>query len=120
MAVSTQEILNGVINMQANAQQALPVIPNNGNPAGAYNMPVTPQPVAVGQPAVPAPMARQPAPLSPIQNKYPWLAPSPSVDNMRSLLESRRTRFQQPVQEMPQTAEIRNSQLPILPLRNKV
>lgn len=120
MAVSTQEILNGVINMQANAQQALPVIPNNGNPAGAYNMPVTPQPVAVGQPAVPTPMVRQPAPLSPIQNKYPWLAPSPSVDNMRSLLESRRTRFQQPVQEMPQTAEIRNSQLPILPLRNKV
>lgn len=35
---STQELLTAVTNMQPNAQEALPVIPNNGNPQGAYNM----------------------------------------------------------------------------------
>lgn len=36
---STQQILSAITGMQENAQAALPVIPNNGNPGGAHNMP---------------------------------------------------------------------------------
>jgi hypothetical protein len=119
MAVSTQEILNGVINMQANAQQALPVIPNNGNPAGAYNMPMLPQHRAVGQPPVAAqPMVRQPQAPLPTPPQYPWLAPSQSATNIRTMLEGRRDRFQQPVQDvMQQRGQLMNDQMPVLPMR---
>ena len=34
-----QELIAAVRSMQANAQANLPVIPNNGNPNGAYNAP---------------------------------------------------------------------------------
>ena len=74
--------------MQENAQEALPILPNNGNPAGAYNMPaaIPTKPMAAGAPPVPM---QKPA----LADKYPWLRPSPSVDNIRRLLQNR----QQPV-----------------------
>lgn len=50
--LNIQELLAAITDMQRNAQQNLPVIPNNGNPAGAYNMPQAAQPVAPTQPQV--------------------------------------------------------------------
>jgi hypothetical protein len=63
-----QELLQAVLNMQSDAQGALPVIPNNGNPAGANNMPHTID-----------------APPSPVPVKD-WSKGSPSMDNIRALL----------------------------------
>ena len=119
MAVSTQEILNGVINMQANAQQALPVIPNNGNPAGAYNMPMLPQHRAVGQPPVAAqPVVRQPQAPLPTPPQYPWLAPSQSATNIRTMLEGRRGQMAQNVDMQPaQRVDNQFPQMPVLPMR---
>lgn len=48
-----QELLAAITDMQRNAQQNLPVIPNNGNPAGAYNMPQAGTPATM-QAAAPA------------------------------------------------------------------
>lgn len=78
--------------MQQNAQAALPVIPNNGNPNGAYNMP--PQG---------APM--QTLPTQP-QDKYSWLKPSQSMDNIREFLASRRAQLAQPAAPVPQLGGI--------------
>lgn len=72
--ISTQQILNNIVNMQRDTQQALPVIPNNGNPGGANNMPHTGTPVAQPQ--------AQPA----VQDKFAWLKPSPSMDNVRRMI----------------------------------
>lgn len=80
--------------MQQQAQAALPVIPNNGNPAGAFNMPAptrpaipVPAPVAPTQPAMRAPTP--PAMTQPpVQSKYyyPWMNPSPAMDSVRQML----------------------------------
>lgn len=81
--------------LQQDAQGALPVIPNNGNPAGAYNMA---SPVMAG-PGLPAPMPavpqQQPQPGIPMPkpspaDRYPWLRPTQSMDNVRNLLAQRR------------------------------
>jgi hypothetical protein len=72
---STQELLNLITGMQQQAQQNLPVIPNNGNPNGAYN--VSPHRPQVPSPT-PSPISRGP--------KYPWLDPSPSMANIDNLL----------------------------------
>lgn len=58
--------------VQQNAQANVPVIPNNGNPQGANNMP--------SQPTLPQP------PGNAWGNKYSWLAPSPSMDMVNQLL----------------------------------
>lgn len=114
MAVSTQQILNGIINMQADAQQALPVIPNNGNPAGAYNMPQTTMP----QQAPVAPIAPRPSvPMTP-QDRYPWLQPSQSASNVRAMLQARRGQVAPNTGIIPaQQQQQQVGQLPVLPLR---
>lgn len=72
---STQELLNSIINMQQNAQAALPVIPNNGNPMGANNMPA-------GKYGDKSPVPQQPgAPTG-----YEWLNPSPSIGMIDQML----------------------------------
>lgn len=58
-------------NVQENAQAALPVIPNNGNPGGAYNMPQTAQVASAG-----------PNPNDPMA----WMQPPPAMTNIQQLL----------------------------------
>ena len=105
--LSTQQVLQSLIDMQANAQQALPVIPNNGNPMGANNMPrntgIVPPHMRQAQggggydssginPGAGAP--RTPGQFSPMAERYPWLKQSASMDNIRSYLNNRRGMFQ--------------------------
>ena len=101
--LSTQQVLQSLIDMQANAQQALPVIPNNGNPMGANNMPhnsgIVPPHMrqaqsggGTGQPVA------KPNAQSQLAERYPWLKQSASMDNIRSYLNNRRGIFQQPQQ----------------------
>lgn len=70
---STQELLQAITGMQQNAQAALPVIPNNGNPRGANNMPASDVP-------------SQSLPQVPGADKYPWLAPSDNMQLIRDML----------------------------------
>lgn len=71
--MTTQQILQAMGSMQSDAQNALPVIPNNGNPGGANNMP---QLASLDSPPVAAP------------NPLQWLEPSPAMSNTKSLLEA--------------------------------
>lgn len=57
--------------IQSDVQQALPVIPNNGNPAGAYNMPHAGQPVQ-----------QQATPVDP----FAWLKPSAYMEEVKTRL----------------------------------
>jgi hypothetical protein len=77
---TSQELLQALTNMQQNAQSNLPVIPNNGNPRGANNMPGM---------AESEPDGRLPPPNGRPANGghfYPWMNPSPSVDLIQQLL----------------------------------
>lgn len=71
-----QQILSALLDMQENAQARLPVIPNNGNPAGAYNMPKQQQEGAASA-----------APSGP---DLSWLQPSQHMMNVKNWLASRR------------------------------
>lgn len=55
--------------IQQNAQAALPVIPNNGNPGGAHNMP---------------------------QDRFAWLQPSEAMVNVQKFLAERQQRLGNP------------------------
>ena len=55
--------------LQQGIQESLPVIPNNGNPGGANNMPAEEQ-------------SQQAAPPDP----YAWLKPSPYMDKVTEML----------------------------------
>lgn len=81
--INTQKVLDAMTSMQQNTQGALPAIPNNGNPAGAYNMPQqgTPQPAQQQQPQTQSPYY------------YPWLAPSEHMDSIRNQLTERQMRL---------------------------
>lgn len=57
--------------LQQDVQGSLPVIPNNGNPSGAYN-------VAAAEPSAP-----QAAPVDP----YAWLKPSAYMDEVNKVLQ---------------------------------
>lgn len=59
--------------LQEDAQANLPVIPNNGNPGGANNMPQSAQVAS----------AEQRAPTDPLA----WMAPSPYMTNISQLLQ---------------------------------
>ena len=137
--LSTQQILQSVIDMQANAQQALPVLPNNGNPMGANNMPHTGGMIQPRQQATPGdydgsginPAANRPGQRpSPLAERYPWLQPSPSMDNIREFLNSRRGMLQrgsQPQAQAPAPQQQapagltplpqQRPDLPVIPLR---
>ena len=97
--------LNGVSNMQQVVQEGLPVIPNNGNPGGAYNMPHAPQ-----LPGQPQPVVAQPMTQPQLSDRYPWLRPTQSMDNVRNLLASRRQATLPPA-AIPQQLQA----LPLLP-----
>lgn len=117
--LSTQQILQSLIDMPANAQQALPVLPNNGNPRGAFNMPHQ------GTPVPTTPVAKQPGntgivpphmrrPEISLAERYPWLKPSASMDNIRNYLNGRRRIFSAPTPVEPVDRPI---SLPVMPLR---
>lgn len=137
---STQELLQSIIDMQSNAQRSLPVIPNNGNPMGANNMPrntgiVPPhmqQPQGGGYDSSGInPQANRRLPMDQMAERYPWLKPSQSMDNIRSYLNSRRVSQRQyaqpqlPVFHSPQVLGGREVvsdpvTLPIMPMRGQV
>lgn len=98
---STQELLTAINNMQANAQTALPVMPNNGNPGGVYN---TPAPVAQ-QPQVP--------PVVAPRNDYSWLKASPAMDVVRSMLKPTAP----PAQQLQQQVAVPQQNNIVLPRR---
>lgn len=81
MAVS-QELLSAVSNIQPNAQAGLPVMPNNGNPGGVYNMPAQTQEVA----NVPPPQ---------VKPGYEWLLPSPAMGTVNAILQRQREMLEQ-------------------------
>lgn len=71
---SQHELMSAVQSMQANAQANLPVIPNNGNPNGAYNMPRTPSTRTVP--------TQKPA-------QFSWLEPSPAMQQLQETMQQR-------------------------------
>lgn len=100
---STNELLAATLGLQANAQANLPVIPNNGNPGGAHNMP---QQVQEG--AAPA------APAYP----YPWMAPSPYMENIKRRIagmQQNLTPVAPPQQQMAPPPAAPQMGLPVLP-----
>lgn len=110
-----QELISAVRSMQANAQASLPVIPNNGNPGGAYN---APRPVNPG-----GGMARK-------AQDFSWLEPSPAMQQLTQMLGDRQqylnTRLgeirQQPLPQpnmplpVPQPQQM-PQQLPTMPMQ---
>lgn len=97
---SMQELLSAVNGMQSNAQAALPVLPNNGNPAGAYNMPQS-----GGGPA-------QPAPRGP---DLTWLQPSDSMQRMHAMLLQRRQYLDSRLAQINQQPPVPPVNAPVLP-----
>lgn len=67
---STHQLVQAVNDMQLNAQSNLPVHPNNGNPAGAHNMP------------------RQQAPVNPTYQHYPWMQPTVHLQNINARVQA--------------------------------
>lgn len=114
---TSNEMLQAVDSIQQNAQAALPVLPNNGNPMGANNM--APAGTMVGQEQA------QPAPNN--GYFYPWMQPSQHMTNIRQRLAARQTAMppapmQQPVPQvqpvMPQSmmpTQMVEQKLPVLP-----
>lgn len=70
------QLIQAMAQMQPQAQAALPIIPNNGNPQGANNMPN-----GNASPVMPGINATA------LQH-YPWLAPSPSMDLVQQMLQN--------------------------------
>lgn len=110
--INTRAILDAMSGMQSNAQSALPVTPNNGNPAGAYNMPQ-------GQ-------GEQQAPPDP----WPWLQPSPFMATLQQDLAARSERLRQelalsnqepavPVPQLMQQPPVMQQPAPTLPMRTQ-
>lgn len=79
--------------VQQGIQEALPVIPNNGNPGGAYNM----------ASAAPAP---QQAPVDP----YAWVKPSPYMGMVDTILQQQDVQLEETIQSVanPQTKGLYN------------
>lgn len=93
---TTQQMLSAITGMQENAQAALPVIPNNGNPAGANNMPQQ--------------QAPSPGPAAPAVPAMPWLAPSASMQLFQQQLAARQAILDK--QRMPSTQQAPVAQAP--------
>lgn len=110
--MNTNGILAAVQNIQPDAQAALPVIPNNGNPLGANNMPSVPTSAPQEEPNQLQPT--RPTPM-PSQHYYPWMNPSPYMEQFKQMFQPSAPVAQpaytaQPVPQ-PQQA------LPVLPQR---
>ena len=78
---TTPQMLQAINGMQANTQAQLPVIPNNGNPGGAYNM-ASAEPATAGLPSNPNPLA--------------WMEPSEYMMNIKQLLAMQAQDLAQP------------------------
>lgn len=113
--INTQGVLDSITAMQQNAQAALPVIPNNGNPQGANNMP-TSQPTQL--PVVAGPR--------PTEHYYPWMAPSPAFGTIQGRLQGMQKPMiipqpiataQPPVVQPPAIAQpsMQQAGMPVLP-----
>lgn len=81
--------------IQSDIQSNLPIMPNNGNPSGAYNMP---------QEGVAASAAAAP------EDPYAWLKPSPYMDEVNNILSQQDSLLEQTVFEAnnPQTKQLYN------------
>lgn len=102
---SAQEMLASAGNLQQNAQAALPVIPNNGNPGGAYNMPQNGQ-----------------SPAKPPGPDLSWLQPSAHMQEVNATLQALQNNIdasKQRVQAEQQQVQAQ-PQLPVLPQMNAV
>lgn len=73
--------------VQQSIQSQLPVVPNNGNPGGAYNM----QQVASAEP-VPTNFRTSP-------NPFQWVEPSEYMENIRYILDRQMKELADPVQQ---------------------
>lgn len=109
---TSQQMLSSLLDMQGNAQAALPVIPNNGNPNGAYNMPQ---------------QAATPEPAKPAGPDLSWLGPSQhmqmfntTLQSMQQGIEKSRQRVNEIQQENPPTVIPPVPQSPVLPQLNNV
>ena len=100
---STQQLLQAIGSMQQNTQAALPVIPNNGNPRGANNMP--------SNPAMPAPRPAMPGGMP------AWAEPSASMEIVRQLLAQP---LQGPTAVSQPAMPLSPAPLPALPARGSV
>lgn len=119
---STQEILQAVTGLNRTAQEAVPVLPNNGNPGGIYNMPrdvvQAQQATGVGATA-PAPAATAAKP-----DPYAFLKASPAMESikartmaLRGMLPQQQQQTTMPSSTMaPPVIASTTNQLPVLPL----
>ena len=82
---TTQQILSAITGMQRNTQQANPVIPNNGNPGGANNMPQQTQ-----------------EPEKPSGPDLSWLQPSPAMQSLTQYMPQRQSQLDQVLQQIRQ------------------
>ena len=82
---TTQQILSAITGMQRNTQQANPVIPNNGNPGGANNMPQQTQ-----------------EPEKPSGPDLSWLWPSPAMQALTQQMQQRQVQLDQQRQQIDQ------------------
>lgn len=89
---TTQQILSAITGLQENAQAAVPVIPNNGNPGGANNMP----------------QMQDQAPVKPTGPDLSWLQPSPAMQGMMQTLQSKQPELDRQLQLIRQQ--------PVLPM----
>lgn len=99
--LSDQRFLTALLDMQQNAQANLPVEPNNGNPRGANNMPT---------PSTPLPAEQGGARF------YPWLAPSPSMEIIRSMLQKPKPIVGIPPVSQPTPPAQTSGSLPVMPV----
>lgn len=104
----SQQLLEAIANMQQVGQENLPVMPNNGNPGGANNMPQS-QPTVQQLPQQTGPM-----------DKYPWMKPSPAVGSLRLLSERIMGGNTQPQPTPQQQAVTKPMQIqPVMPAQTK-
>ena len=89
---STQQILSAITGMQENAQAAVPVIPNNGNPGGANNMP----------------QMQAQAPVKPTGPDLSWLQPSAAMAGILQNIQAKQPDLDRQLQTIRQQ--------PVLPI----
>ena len=83
---TTQQILSAITGLQENAQAAVPVIPNNGNPGGANNMPQT----------------QAQGPAKPAGPDLSWLLPSPAMQGITQAIQAKQPELDRQLQTIRQ------------------
>lgn len=82
--------------IQSDVQSSLPILPDNGNPAGAYNMPSQ---------AAQEPVQAPPDPLA-------WLRPSPYMTEVQKMLQQQDKRLEQMYASLLPTQQAMPSAVP--------